>query len=162
MERADQRADRYAEAWRNQRQRLRLECRECEIICERVVSPWHCLRSGCSYVYAYEDWETTYFGCLQKVFAPELDLAAFSSVAARSEPGVVARVRQGSDPYGLLRVTRSPLPHCRVTIEQAYVSDSERSGCCNPTFFHHPTGPLDEGIRMTTNSSRDEDAGPQG
>jgi hypothetical protein len=161
VERSDKRADRAAAAWRSQRQRLRLECWECEVICERVVSPWHCLQSGCAYVYAYEDSETTYFGCIQKVFAPELDLAAFSAVATRNEQGVVARIRQGSDPYGLLRATRTPLPHCRATIEQAYAPRPGRGGCCNPTFFHHPGAPHDDGIRMTTGSSPDRGPGSQ-
>ena len=61
-----------------------LECRECEVICERVVSPQHCLDSGCSSVYVYEDDDTKMFGCLHKVFAAELDLAAFARRAAGS------------------------------------------------------------------------------
>lgn len=161
MDRADKKADRAAAAWRGLRQRLGLECRECEVICERVVSPWHCLRSRCAYVYAYEDSETTYFGCLHKVFAPELDMAAFSAVAVRSELGVAPRIGRGSDPYGSLRATRSPLPRCRVTVERAYASVSGRSGCCNPTFFHHPSAPHDDGIRMITNSSPDRGPGTQ-
>jgi len=161
MERADKKADRTAAAWRNQRQRLRLECRECEVICERVVSPWHCLKSGCAYVYSYEDSETTYFGCLEKVFAPELDLAAFSAANAPPDHEVAARIRLGSDPYGFLRATRSPLPHCHATIERAYASGSGRSGCCNPTFYHHPGAPEGDGIRMITNCSPDRGPGSQ-
>ena len=131
-------ADEY---WKNRRKRLRLECRECEVICERVVSPWHCLKTSCRYVYVFEDPETSYFGCLQKVFAPELDLAAFAG-----EPGSSGR---RADPYGSLRVTRSPHPECRITIEQAYSSEAGRVSCCNPTFFHHPLGRLEESIRLT-------------
>ena len=152
MDRAYEEADRTAAEWKNRRLRLRLECRECEVVCERVVSPWHCLRSGCAYVYAYEDSETTYFGCLHKVFAPELDLASFTGPSARLEVGGVRRARGRSDPYGSLRATRSPLSHCRVTVEQAYSSDLGRGGCCNPTFFHHPAAPHDDGIRLIAKS----------
>lgn len=126
-----------------QRRRARLECRECEVICERVVSPWHCLRSHCQFVYAYEDGDTTYFGCLHKVFLPELDLAAF----AAERVGGARR----QDPYGHLRVVRTPLPQCRVTVEQAYEALYSPGGCCNPTFFHHPAGPEEDKIRLTAN-----------
>lgn len=126
---------------------MRLECRECEVICERVVSPYRCLRSGCSAVYAYEDGDTTYFGCVHKVFAPELDLAAFD------DPGEGRRRRV--DPYGLVRVTRPPKPHCPVTIEQAYDTLHGTAGCCNPTFFQHPTSPASERIRLIDRSAPD-------
>jgi hypothetical protein len=153
MERANKRADQTAAAWRIQRHRLRLECRECEVICERVVSPWRCLKSRCECVYAYEDGESTYFGCLHKVFAPELDLAAFSTAGGYAG--------HGSDPYGPLRVARSPRPHCAVTIEQAYPASSGGEGCCNPTFFNHPGAASDDGIRMISNSSPEDDPGPR-
>jgi hypothetical protein len=151
MERAKKRTDHAA--WRSRRDRARLECRECEVICERVVSPWHCLKSGCAYVYAYDDAETTYFGCLHKVFGPELDLAAFVEVGGRAVRGI--------DPYGLLRVIRSPKSQCEITIEQAYPWHSGTGGCCNPTFFHHPTARVDEGIRLITNRlpDREPDSG---
>lgn len=136
-----------ATAWRIRRRRLRLECRECEVICERVVSPWRCLKSKCEFIYAYEDGETTYFGCLHKVFSPELDLAAFGSGGRRRG--------QGTDPYGLIRVSRAPRPHCQVTIEQAYSSAAACGSCCNPTFFQHPAAPSDETIRLITKSSCD-------
>jgi hypothetical protein len=139
--------------WRNGRERLRLECRECEVICERVVSPWQCLRSQCSCIYVFDDGETSYFGCLHKVFAPELDLAAFSEQRARSG--------RGSDPYGPLRVSRTPRPQCSVTIEKAYEIPAEAATCCNPTFFHHPLGREEDRMRLTSKSSS-SDLGSQG
>lgn len=126
--------------------RLRLECRECEVICERVVSPWYCLKSSCPYVYVFDDGETRYFGCLHKVFDPELDILAFEA----SAPG-----RRASDPYGSLRVARSPRPECRVSIEHAYHPPAGQAGCCNPTFFHHPDAPECEGMRLTVNRPDD-------
>ena len=146
MESTNNRANEAA-VWRIRRRRLRLECRECEVICERVVSPWRCLKSKCAFIYSYEDGETTNFGCLHKVFSPELDLAAF--VDGKGRPG------QGNDPYGLIRVSRAPRPHCRVVIEQAYSSPSVGGNCCNPTFFQHPAAPSDDTIRLITKSSSD-------
>jgi len=147
------RKGREGSTWRTRRERSRLECRECEVICERVVSPWQCLRSGCACVYAYEDGETTYFGCLHKVFAPELDLSAF--VDAKRRPG------QGGDPYGPLRLNRPPRPECRITVERAYEPPEGSDHCCNPTFFHERAGTPDDTIRMSTRS-RDEGRGPRG
>ena len=133
-------------AWRTGRQRLRLECRECEIICERVIYPWQCLKSECSCIYSYADTETTYFGCLHKVFSPELDLAAFTG--ERRLPDGQSGRPKGSDPYGPIRVARTPRPQCHVRIEHAYEALSVGRHCCNPTFFHHPLGPVDDEIRL--------------
>jgi len=148
--------DRPPSAWRTRRERLRLECRECEVICERVISPWQCLKSKCRYIYSYRDEETTYFGCLHKVFVPELDLAAFLEDKA---PG-----GRGKDPYGPIRVSRLPRPECRVTIEQAYESRAAAESCCNPTFFHEPVSLSGDRIRLLTRppDAPLEDCGPWG
>ena len=121
-----------AEAWRQARaRRPRLDCRECGAICEWLVSPWHCLKSRCPYVYSYNDCETTYFGCLGKVFSPELDLSAFadSNGEARGE----------ADPYGPIRATRAPRLQCMITIQRVY-QDLPSQGCSNPSFFRGPAG----------------------
>ena len=111
--------------------RVRLECRECGVICERVVSPWRCLRSRHSCVYAFEDGDSTFFGCVYKVFSPEFDLACFSG-AGDIEPA-------GHDPYGPVRVVRSPRPECPVSVEQAYSSCDVLSSCMNPAFLVEPS-----------------------
>jgi hypothetical protein len=123
----DDRRPEASSAWRRSKpRRPPLDCRECGAICERLVSPWRCLRSNCLCVYSYKDSETTYFGCLHKVFTPELDLAAFLDAG-----GEVCRV---ADPYGPIRATRAPRVHCPVTIERAYPGRS--AGLCrNPSFF---------------------------
>ncbi len=108
--------------------RGRFECRECGIVCQQVVSPWHCLKSGCPYVYSYEGDDTTFFGCLYKVFTPELDLGVFLDKSGR--PGRTA------DPYGPLRVVREPRPQCRVWIERAYEAINPGRACCNPGFLY--------------------------
>lgn len=132
--------------WKRRLHRERLECRECEVICERVVFPFQCLRSRCSAVYAYEEGDSTYFGCVHKVFAAELDLAAFT--AAR-RPGIC------TDPYGPLKVQGTPRPECPVAVEQAYEQRPGMPACNNPTFFHQPVGPAAERIRLFERGSSD-------
>jgi hypothetical protein len=111
----------------------RLECRECQVICERVVSPWRCLRANHTCVYAFKDGDSTYFGCLHKVFSPELDLQAFA--------GGLGESRSRTDPYGPVRVVRAPRPQCPVSVERAYLAESAREHCVNPGF-------LREGFRV--------------
>lgn len=139
-------------SWRSLRHRLRLECRECEVICERVVSPWQCLKNSCPFVYVYEETDTSYFGCLHKVFSPELDLAAFCPEGERKG--------RTADPYGSLRVTRSPRPECAVRVEQAYETLATPGCCCNPTFFLHPSG-SEETIRLTVRPQSDPAQDPE-
>ena len=114
-------------ARKNRSRAQRLECRQCGGVCERVVSPWRCLKSRYPCVYAYELGETTFFGCLHKVFSPELDLAAF--VGGGSSGG------GETDPYGPIRATRPPRPHCPVSIERAYLLSGIHGDCSNPAFF---------------------------
>jgi hypothetical protein len=106
---------------------VKLDCRQCEVICERVVLPWRCLKAHRTCIYAYEEGGATYFGCLHKVFSPELDIAAF-----KDEAGHVGR---RGDPYGPLRVVRAPRPQCPVGIERAYCLKAARDCCVNPGFY---------------------------
>ena len=80
----------------------------------------------CAYVYSYAEEETTYFGCLRKVFSPELDLGVFLD-----EDG---RVSRSSDPFGSIRATRSPQIHCPASIERAYPGGIAND-CQNPWFI---------------------------
>jgi hypothetical protein len=155
---------------------MRLECRECEVICERVVHPWHCLRSGCEYVYAFEDDDTMYFGCLWKVFPGEFNMAVFADAPGGAEQdaatagsggtakrGRLARKGQrrrtvkASDPYGAVRITRPPRPQCKVSIEQAYDGMSANTNCCNPVFFHQQFGGGADSIKLTAATPDDTD-----
>jgi hypothetical protein len=105
--------------------RERLDCRQCSVICEQVVSPWRCLATQHGCVYAYEEGENTYFGCLHKIFSPELDMAAFAGGGPPTTLG---------DPYGALRVVRTPRPQCPVTVERAYAAMQSRERCVNLAF----------------------------
>jgi hypothetical protein len=129
-------------SWKRRFHRTRLACRECEVICERVVSPQQCLDSGCSSVYVYQDDDTKMFGCLHKVFAPELDLAVFTAKAGRG---------RGSDGFGVIRLHGSPRRECTVTVEQAHPAAFATGCCSNPTFFHQPSGGPEERMKLTSN-----------
>src|SRR5262245_66273503 len=94
-----------------------VECRRCEVHCDRVVHPAACIARSCPFVYAYEAWGRTYMGCLQKVFDVEIDLDLLE--AAQSE-------RAG---FGAVRARRAPLPMCEVEVISWYGSRGDERGC---------------------------------
>ncbi len=88
-----------------------LECAECAVLCEKVIYPANCFNSGCKYIYSYDEKGATYFGCLYKVFAVEIDVAGFKELEKR----------KGG--FGAVKVVRPPLERCQVTVEKAYNRD---------------------------------------
>jgi hypothetical protein len=106
-----------------------LECRRCGIHCDKVVYPSACVERACPFLYAYEEFGHTYIGCMQKVYAVEIDLELLRSAEAR---------REG---FGAVRTVRGPLPMCRVEVEECYgVERSGDLGCVNPEFHELPVG----------------------
>jgi hypothetical protein len=103
-----------------------VECRHCEVHCEKVVYPAACLRQSCPFVYAYEAWGRTYMGCLQKVFDVELDLDLLQA-AERSREG-----------FGAVKARRAPLPMCETEVVPCYGSREDELGCRNPEFYELP------------------------
>jgi hypothetical protein len=103
-----------------------VECRHCDVHCEKVVYPGACIRTGCPFVYAYEAWGRTYMGCLQKVFDVEIDLSLLQ--AAESERGG----------FGAVRARRAPLPMCEVEVHECYAGREDELGCRNPEFHELP------------------------
>ena len=63
-----------------------MECRRCEVHCDKVVYPGACLSRGCPFVYSYEGWGHTYVGCMQKIYAVEIDLDLLAE-AERQQSG---------------------------------------------------------------------------
>src|SRR5919202_3225666 len=51
-----------------------VECRSCEVHCDKVVYPAACVERACPFLYAYQAWGHTYIGCMQKVYTVEIDL----------------------------------------------------------------------------------------
>ena len=103
-----------------------VECRRCDVHCEKVVHPGACLSRGCPFVYAYEAWGRTYMGCLQKVFDVEIDLDLLE--AAESARGG----------FGAVRTRRAPLPMCDVDVVATYSARADEIGCRNPEFYELP------------------------
>ena len=103
-----------------------VECRRCEVHCDKVVYPAGCLERSCPFVYAYEAWGHTYVGCMQKVYDAEIDLDVLRS-AEMTAPG-----------FGAVRATRQPLPMCRAEVSACYAHRADGLGCVNPEFSELP------------------------
>jgi hypothetical protein len=65
-------------------------------------------------------------GCMNKVFRGEIDVALFEEAQ---------RTRHG---YGGVKMTGSPLPQCRSSVEKAYDGNGTAFECVNPEFFEAP------------------------
>ena len=107
------------------------ECRQCCSFCDRVLLPSGCLESNCAYLYLYDDEDTgrRFMGCLNKVFKVEIDVELFRE----SE-----RTRHG---FGGVKLTGTPLPVCRTSVERAYHGCGDAFDCVNPLFFDDPAPP---------------------
>ena len=105
-----------------------MECRRCQVHCDKVVYPGACLARACPFVYSYDAWGHTYVGCMQKVYEVEIDLEMLREAEAR-KPG-----------FGAILARRRPLPMCKAEIESTYEGRSEDLGCPNPEFSELPVG----------------------
>ena len=113
------------------------ECRPCATFCDRVIHPASCVAAGCALLYEYDDPLSgrRYMGCLQKVFASEIDVELF----ARAE-----RTLAG---FGAVKLSGTPLRRCQFGIEQAFGTvEGEERACVNRRFLDLPeTAP--DGLR---------------
>jgi hypothetical protein len=103
-----------------------VECRRCEVHCDKVVYPGACVERSCPFVYAYEAWGHTYIGCMQKVFSVEIDLDLLRAAESRSEG------------FGAVKAVQPPLPMCRTEVSECYETRQDELGCRNPEFFEIP------------------------
>ena len=92
-----------------------VECRRCEVHCDKVVYPGACIERSCPFVYAYEAWGHTYVGCMQRVYGVEIDLDLLRAAEARQEG------------FGGIRATGAPLPMCKVEVAACYESRAATS-----------------------------------
>src|SRR6266513_4145862 len=51
-----------------------VECRRCEVHCDKVVYPSACAERACPFLYAFEEFGHTYIGCMQRVYDVEIDV----------------------------------------------------------------------------------------
>ena len=103
-----------------------VECRRCNVHCDKVVYPGACLERSCPFVYAYEAWGHTYVGCMQRVYAVEIDL------------DLLCAAEEQRDGFGGIRATGAPLPMCKVEVAPCYESRGDELGCRNPEFHEIP------------------------
>ena len=105
------------------------ECRRCSTFCDRVIAPATCVADRCPYLYTYDDPLSgrRFMGCIQRVFATEIDVELFREAE---------RTRQG---FGSVRLAAAPLERCRFTVEQAFDGRGlEAFRCVNKRFFDWP------------------------
>jgi hypothetical protein len=105
------------------------ECRRCSTFCDRVIAPANCIADRCPFLYAYDDPLSgrRYMGCMQKVFATEIDVELFREAE---------RTRAG---FGAVRLANPPLRRCRFEVEQAFHGDGlDAYRCVNRRFFDWP------------------------
>lgn len=108
------------------------ECRQCRSFCDKLIEPRGCIEMRCSFLYSYVDMLTgaQYVGCMQEVYAAEIELEAVL------EPGG----------FGGVKMTGAALPQCQFTVERAYEGTGPSYSCINPRFFDcTDAGP--EGLR---------------
>jgi hypothetical protein len=105
-----------------------MECRRCDVHCDKVVYPSACVARACPFLYAYEDHGHTYIGCMQKVYGVEIDLEMLETAEAHSEG------------FGAVKAVRKPLPMCRAEVEPCYEHRAGELGCVNPEFSELAVG----------------------
>ena len=104
------------------------ECRRCSTFCDRVIAPAACVAQECQFLYSYDEPLSgrRFMGCMQQVFATEIDVELFREAE---------RTRVG---YGGVKLAGEPLPQCQVAVDRAYLGDGEAFDCVNPEFFESP------------------------
>src|SRR2546430_15450401 len=104
-----------------------VECRRCEVHCDKVVYPSACVERACPFLYAFEEFGHTYIGCMQKVYGVEIDLEMLREAEAK---------REG---FGAMRTTRAPLPMCRGEVEEGFgAGRSGELGRVSPEVHEQP------------------------
>ena len=104
-----------------------VECRRCEVHCDKVVYPGACIERSCPFVYAYEAWGHTYVGCMQQGLR-----GRDRPRPAASGGGAARRLRR--DP----RATGAPLPMCKVEVASVLREPRRRARLPEPGV---PRGP---------------------
>src|SRR3989454_4920922 len=82
-----------------------VECRRCEVHCDKVVYPAACVERDCPFLYSYEEFGHTYIGCVQNVYEVEIDF------------DLLQRAEAGRSGFGAVKAIRGPLPMCHVEVE---------------------------------------------
>jgi hypothetical protein len=105
-----------------------LDCRRCDVHCDKVVYPAACVEKACPFLYAFEEFGHRYVGCMQNVYDVEID-ADLLAAAERSHTG-----------FGAVKAMRKPLPMCKAEVDACYEHRGDELGCVNPEFHELPVG----------------------
>ena len=105
-----------------------VECRRCEVHCDKVVYPAACIERACPFLYAFEEFGHRYVGCMQKVYEVEIDL------------DLITAAEQTREGFGAVKANRRPLPMCKAEVESCYAGRADELGCVNPEFSELPDG----------------------
>src|SRR4051794_24663179 len=102
------------------------ECRRCSTFCDRVIAPAACVAQACPFLYSYDEPLSgrRFMGCVQKVFATEIDVELFREAE---------RTRAG---FGTVRLAGAPLARCPFQVERAHEGVGEP--CVNRRFYDLP------------------------
>ena len=77
-----------------------VECRRCDVHCDKVVYPSACVTRSCPFLYSFEEARSALRGLHAEVFGVEIDLLLLLEAEER-------------DGFGAVRANRRPLPMCR-------------------------------------------------
>src|SRR5207248_4008301 len=77
-----------------------VECRRCEVHCDKVVYPGACVERNCPFLYSYEEFGHRYIGCMQNVYEVEIDF------------DMLRRAEAGRSGFGAVKATGQSLPMC--------------------------------------------------
>jgi hypothetical protein len=105
-----------------------VECRHCDVHCDKVVYPAACIERACPFAYAYEAFDHTWIGCLRKIYEVEIDV------------DLLRVAETGRFGFGAVKAKRNPLPMCRTEVDSTYGHRSDEVGCRNPEFYELPIG----------------------
>ena len=107
------------------------ECRQCCAFCDKTIEPRGCIEVELPvplHVRGREVRAASYMGCLQKVFAVEIDVDLFQKAE---------RTRAG---YGGVKAMREPLPMCPFSVERSYEGDGRRVRLRQPALLRRADG----------------------
>src|SRR5437667_57440 len=131
-----------------------MECRRCDVHCDKVVYPGACLSRSCPFVYSYEAWGHTYVGCMQKIYEIESDLYILLAAGRQRVDGADSDPAEG-DAQPVQRAVAVPCGRRRrarreLQVEGGVARGADRRGAAalQPLDPRRQGGDLLDGLRV--------------
>ena len=106
-----------------------MECRRCDVHCDKVVYPGACLARAARSSTRTRRGATPTSAACRRSTSVEIDLDMLRAAEQRKAG------------FGAIRAVRRPLPMCKAEIEHTYESRTDDElGCVNPEFGELPVG----------------------